>query len=90
MINVFNMLQHFALNHKEIVKHSERILNIKSFTDKYNLEDIKYPSEKGNLKKSEKSNPKIVLNVLHAKEEEKYILATLQSKTQNMKNQLFF
>ena len=40
------MLQHFALNHKEIGKHSERILNIKPFIDKYNLEDISIHQKK--------------------------------------------
>ena len=53
-INVFNMMQHFPLDHKEIEKDSGRIAKIKPIIDKYNWERINYPSEKDDWKKFDK------------------------------------
>ena len=39
-----------VLNHEEIGKHSERIIKIKSFINKYNWEGINFPSEKDDWK----------------------------------------
>ena len=61
-----------ALNHKEIGKHSERITKIKYFINRYNWRGINCPSEKDNLKKFEKNNWTIALNVLYAKKEKIY------------------
>ena len=58
-----------ALNHEEIEKHSERITNIKPFTNKYTWEEINFPSEKDYWKNFEKNNLTNAFNVLHAKKE---------------------
>ena len=58
-----------VLNHEEIGKHSERIIKIKSFINKYNWEGINFPSEKDDSKKIEKNNVATALNVLYAKKE---------------------
>ena len=55
-----------ALNHEEIEKHSERIIKIKPFINKYNWKGITFPSEKYDWKKFEKNNLTIALNVLYA------------------------
>ena len=55
-----------ALNHEEIKKHSERIIKIKPFINKYNWKGITFPSEKDDWKKFEKNNLTIALNVLYA------------------------
>ena len=55
------------------------------------MEGINYPSEKDDLKKVEKNNLAIALNVLYVKIEKKNnILPTFQNKTQSMKNKSFF
>ena len=48
-------------------KHSERIININPFINKYNQEGIHFPSEKDDWKKFEKNNLTIALNVSYAK-----------------------
>ena len=52
------------LIHEELGKDSGRITKIKPFIDKYNWEEINYPSEKDDWKKFEKNNVTIALNVL--------------------------
>ena len=78
-----------ALNCEEIKKDPQRITKIKRFINKYNWEGINIPSEKDDWEKNVKSNVKIALNVLHAKEK-KYILLMFQNITQIVKNKLFF
>ena len=46
----------FALNHKEIGKHTKRIAKIKRFVNKYKGKGIKFPSEKEGWKKIEKNS----------------------------------
>ena len=48
----------------------ERILNIKSFINKYNWDKIKYSSKINAWKTFEKNNSKIHLNVLYTKKKE--------------------
>ena len=43
-----------TLNHKEIKKDSERIAKIKPFINKYNWEEIHFPSEKDDWEKMRK------------------------------------
>ena len=43
-----------VLNHEEIGKHSERIIKIKPFINKYSWEGISFPSEKNYRKTFEK------------------------------------
>ena len=58
-----------ALNYKELGKNRERIKKIKPFINKYNWEEINFPSEKDDWKNIEKNNVTIALNVLYAKKE---------------------
>ena len=67
-----------ALNHEEIVKHAEKITNIKLFTNKYKRERIYFPLEKDFWKKFEKSNVTFGLNVCMSKKK-KYILLILKT-----------
>ena len=60
---------------------------IKPFINKYNWEEINFPTEKDDWKKIEKNNVTIALNVLYAK---KYILLIFQNIAQIVKNKLFF
>ena len=70
-------------------KYPENISKIKPFINKYNWERIIYPSEKDDWKKLKRNKLTIDLDVftLHTR---KYILPTLKTKTQSMKNKLFF
>ena len=61
-----------VLNHEEIGKHSERIIKIKSFINKYNWEGINFPSEKDDWKKFEKNNVANAVNVFYAQKEKIY------------------
>ena len=45
-----------ALNHKKIGKHPERITRIIPFINKYKWQEINFPSEKNDSKKSQKNN----------------------------------
>ena len=56
-----------ALNHEEIGEYSQRISKIKSFINKYNWKRKKGAIRKDDLKKLEKNNPKIALNMLYVK-----------------------
>ena len=47
-----------ALTYEEIESDSERVSNIKSFINKYNWEEINYPSKIDDWKTFEKNNPK--------------------------------
>ena len=57
------------LNLEEIKKDTQRIIKIKSFTNKYNWERMNYQSEVDDWKKLEKNNLTIALNILNAKKE---------------------
>ena len=54
-----------ALNHKEKGRNLQRASEVNPFKVKYNWEGLDYPSKKDDLKKFEKNNPKIGLNVLY-------------------------
>ena len=63
----------FSVCYNKCVKlwrNKKRSTKIKPFINKYNWEEINYPSEKYDWKKFEKNNVTIGLNVLHAKKEE--------------------
>ena len=76
-----------ALHHEELRKNRAGITKIKPFINKYNWDEINFPSEKDNWKKCEKNNVTISLNVLYAK---KCILLMFQKITQVVKNKLSF
>ena len=71
-------------------KHSERIININPFINKYNQKRINGLSEKDDWKKFEKNNLTIALNVSYAKKTKKYILFVFQNIIQIVKKKLFF
>ena len=50
-----------ALNHEERGKYSKRITKIKPFINKYNWEEINFPSEEDDWKTIEKNNLTIAL-----------------------------
>ena len=56
-------------NHEEIKKDPQRITKIKAFINKYNWEEIHFPSEKDDWKKFKKNNLAIVLNALYVKQD---------------------
>ena len=60
------------MNHEEIGKHSERIMEIKTLMIRYNLEGINFTSEKDDWKKIETNDLIIALNVFYAKKEKIY------------------
>ena len=53
-----------ALSHKKIKYNSERISNLKPFSDQYNWKDIEFPSQAKDWKKFEQNNKTIALNIL--------------------------
>ena len=55
-----------VLNHKEISNHPERISNIKSFINNYNLGGIDFPVGIKDWEKCERNNKDIALNILYA------------------------
>ena len=56
-----------ALNYGEIKWNPERISNVKPFINKYNRDEIKYPSKIHDWKTFEKDNSTITLDVLYTK-----------------------
>ena len=64
--NCFHDVITVALNYNEIKKDPQRITKVKPFINKYNWEEINYPSEKDDWKKFEKNNVTIAINALHA------------------------
>ena len=52
---------------KKSKKDPQRITTFKLSIDKYNWEEINYPSEKNDWKKFRKNGLGIALNILHAK-----------------------
>ena len=61
-----------TLNHEEIKNDSQRMKNVRPFTNKYNWESINHPSEKDDWKIFDKNNVTIDLNILYAEKEKKY------------------
>ena len=77
------------LNYQEIIKDLQRITKIKPFTNKYNCEGIKFPSEKGDPKKIEEIMQLLLLMFCKLKKK-KYVLLLFQNTTQIVKDNLFF
>ena len=61
-----------TLNFKETKKDPQKITKIKPSISTYNWKRINFPSEKNDLKKFQKNNVTIDLNVLYAKKEKIY------------------
>ena len=62
----FQYVATVTLNHEEIKKDLERMRKIKSFMEKYNWQEIVFPSEKDDWKKIEENNLIFAVNVLYA------------------------
>ena len=69
-----------ALNYQNIKNHPEGMVNIISFMDKHNWEDINFPARIRDWKKFEKNNETIALNILQVPHEEKNIIHAYKSK----------
>ena len=67
-----------ALNFEEIKWNAERISNNKSFINKYNWEEINYPSKIDDWKRFVKNNSTVALNIFYIKGNK--ILSTYDSK----------
>ena len=74
---------------KDIKKVLQSITKIELFINKYNWEQIKFPSEKGDWKKIQKNNVTIALKFCMLKKK-KYILLVLQNITQIVISKLSF
>ena len=61
-----------ALNHEQIKKDPQKTTKIEPFINKCNWEGIYFHSEKDDLRKIEKNNVTIALNILYAKKEKIY------------------
>ena len=59
-----------TLNHEEIKRDPQRILEIKPFINKCNWKGINYPSKIDDWKTFEKNNLTIALNIFFVKEKE--------------------
>ena len=77
-----------ALSHEEIGKHTERIIKIKPFINKYKWEGINFLSEKGDWKQFHKTNVTIAFMFCMLKNI--YILFMLQKIIQIVKGKLLF
>ena len=78
-----------ALNHEKVKKDPQRITKIKLFINKYNWEEINFPTEKNDWKKSEKNTVTISFNDLYNKIK-KNTLPTFVNKTQIVKKLFFY
>ena len=66
-----------ALNHQNIKNHPERIVNIIPFAEQYDWSGIDFPAGIKDLKKFEKHNDTIALNILKVPYNEKmYVMCT--------------
>ena len=69
-----------ALNYDEIKKHHQRVNKVKPFVNKYDWNEINFPSHVGDWKKFEVNNKSIALNVVYVPEGEKTIRHAYKSK----------
>ena len=77
-----------ALNYGEIKSHSEIVLNVKPFINKYNWKRINYLSKIDDWKTYEKNNPTMLLTFCILKRK-KYAQLIFQNITQPVKDKYF-
>ena len=77
------------LNNEKIGKNLKRMTKTEPFINKYNNEEINFPSEKDDWKKWEKSKITIVFNYLYA-EKEKIYPAFVSKHNSNREKQSIF
>ena len=78
--NCFQNALNDSLDYQTIKTHPERISKLKPYINKYNWEDIKFPSDKEDWKKFEQNNKEIALNVLFVPHNKKEIEIAYKSK----------
>ena len=54
-----------ALNHEGIKKDQQRISKLRPYANRYNWDDVEFPTAKKSIDKFEKNNPDIAINVLY-------------------------
>ena len=76
-----------GLHYKEIGKNPQRISNLRKFEDQYNWSGLKFPLSIDQIKKFEKNNPNIAVNVFYIvqNKEEVNILQTSNYKAKRSK-----
>ena len=80
-----------ALNHQNIKNHPERIVNIIPFVEQYDWSGIDFPAGIKDLKKFEKHNDTIALNILKVPHNEKiYVMFTNLNTIMNQKVKQFY
>ena len=89
-MDFFQYLATVALNYGEIKWNPERISITEPFINKYNWNNIRYPSKIDDWQTFEKNNSTIALNVLYTNEMEICPAYIFQNITQTMKNKLLF
>ena len=77
-----------ALNYGEIKSHSEIVLNVKPFTNKYNWKGTNYLSKIDDWKTYEKNNPTMLL-IFCILKRKKYAQLIFQNITQPVKDKYF-
>ena len=77
-----------ALNYGEIKSHSEIVLNVKPFINKYNWKRINYLSKIDDWKTHEKNNPTMLL-IFCILKRKKYAQLIFQNITQPVKDKYF-
>ena len=78
-----------ALHHQKIGNHPERMLNIDFFSYMYNWKGIEFPAGIRDLKRFERNNKTIALNISFAPHNEKTIILAYKSKyNSKRKNQV--
>ena len=77
-----------ALNYGEIKSHSEIVLNVKPFTNKYNWKRTNYLSKIDDWKTYEKNNPTMLL-IFCILKRKKYAQLIFQNITQPVKDKYF-
>ena len=75
-----------ALNHKNIVKDSQRISKFKPFIDQYDWKEISFPSHKKHREKFELNKKSIALNILYVPYNSKEIRHAYKSRSSNYFN----
>ena len=69
-----------ALNFDNVTNHSERVVKVKSFIDKYNWNDINFPTTRKDWNRFEVNNKNVALNILYVPFKTKKIEIVYKSK----------
>ena len=78
--NCFQNALNDSIDYQRIKKDPQRISKLKSYINKYNWKDIKFPSNKKDWKNFEQNNKEVDLNVLFVPHDKKEIELAYKSK----------